>query len=242
MKKLFGLTLCGVSVAVLSSCGDDYDGYNFIIEKPPSFSMVDWSGTYEGWEEDFILPSSITVDDVYSIKKWDFTIEETQYDYINNQYEGYSFDSKYYIKDSTISDPVVGSHITDGHIYAGMGESTILEGKSVDYGVSASYQSGDDAIYVTDKEFYDSFGFYQYQYSIVDSYYLDQIGTTDQTVKVSYVEVYNEYTFEIWEKKTFSDKFVSTETIKESVGAYRIISVGEYTNLIFNSTDLALQA
>ncbi len=234
MKKLYGVVLGVALVLTVSSCADNDFEYNFIVESNPNFSKVDWDGfTYEGWEEEFILPPSFDTEGAYSLVKWEFFPDEGfKEDNINELYEGISPDSKYYIKDSTISEPVVSSGIRFGATYIGYGGNVISAGNSVNFGVYVSYQ-GNDEYFINDQEFYDSFGFYQYQFPIVDSYYLDKIGLNgDENIEVWYIDVYNEYTFEIWEESIFKDEFVTSATMTESIAAYRIISVKDYNNVV----------
>ncbi len=234
MRKVYGIVLGVASVLTVSSCGDSDFEYNFIVESSPNFSKIDWNGhTYEGWEEDFILPPAFDTEGVYSLVKWDFFPDDDfKDDIIDEVYNGISPDSKYYIKDSTISEPVVSSASKFGSTYIGSGGRVISAGHSVDFGVHVSYQV-DDEYFINDEEFNDSFDFYQYQYPIVDSYYLDKIGPNgDENIEVRYIDVYNKYTFEIWEKSIFKDKYVTTGTMTESIGAYRIVSIKEFSNIV----------
>ncbi len=234
MKRILGIALGAVSLVTLSSCGDDYEEYNFIKYNASPSGMAEWNwfNTTEGWEENFILPlpNSVQVDDVKLAKKWDFFTNVE--DFGDETYDGYNFDSNYYIKDSTISDPTVKTLTQAQHFCSKCGHLTRLIPKTLRFGVTTSYQSGDDAYYINDKEFYDSFGFYQYEYSIAEALYLDAIGTEDDYVDIYYVGVYNEYTFEVWEKSIFKDNLVGVETMLEPIGAYGYVVVKDY------STDL----
>ncbi len=227
MRKICTIAIGIVIPLTLIGCGTTNSGHNFIVENADvNMSKISWNSLPEEWEDQFELLDSIYLDysKVHDAVK--FEIGSQDYESVNSNYEnyGYSENSKYYIKDNTISDPVkkLSYLYSYSHINNGLGE--ILNAIELTYGGYIR----DSSCYITDGDFYNNFGFYQYNHKLLYPYYYNSIGeNNDDFIKINIYELYNEIGLEVWENKLFSDEYIETVYFRETIGIYVFVTITE---------------
>ncbi len=227
MKKLYNFAIGIVIPFTIMGCETTVSGYNFIVENAnDNISKLSWNSLPDDWEDHFELLDSTNLNhsEVYDAVK--FEVGPQDYESVNLNYEnyGYSGNSEYYIKTSTITEPVKNLSYLYGYSHVNNGLGEILNAIEITYG---GYIRGDSP-HITDNDFNKNFGFYQYNHKLIHPYYYNAIGENqDDFIRVNIYELYNEIEFEVWENKLFSNEYADTVYFRETVGIYVFVTVSE---------------